>query len=60
MRLFTVCLLLLYGAVALNVGPDYSHPIEGRVSVPLEISKLNTARSGRRPPLLATGDFCPS
>lgn len=28
----TLCSLLLQGAIALNVGPEYSHPIEGQSS----------------------------
>lgn len=40
MRLLTGYLLLLHGAAALNVGPDYSHPIEGRMPGPVSISKL--------------------
>lgn len=30
--LLTGSLFLLHGAAALNLGPDYSHPIEGRIT----------------------------
>lgn len=59
MRLLTGYLLLLHGAAALNVGPDYSHPIEGRMTFPVSISKL-IVRPGCRPPLLTTSHFRPS